>query len=566
MSDQERPASTGMPAATTPELSRKILCVDDDANILQALKRQLRAKFDVAIAQGGQQGLEVLRREGPFAVVVSDYNMPGMNGVAFLKQVNAEAPDTVLVMLTGLADLNVVVEALHNGRIFRFLNKPCSGEALADTLRICLDQYRLVISERILTAELNRANDELRLLNEGLERRVAERTHSLRRLHQFVSDLNGLETLDDVADTVVKATAEILHSSRVSLMLPDSSGEYLRMAAAVGIPDAVCDAIRVPIGSPIAGFVFSACQTIVANEAAELSAGGHRYDGQIFVSSPLVCASLVTPSQPVGVLNVTDHEGGRPYDDESLAQLKAIAESAAIALLGQIRLRERNEARDATILALAKLAEHRDPETGAHLERVQQFCRILCEALAQSPKYEGIIDHEFIDNIVRSSPLHDIGKVGVPDHILLKQGRLTPDEFEVMRRHATIGGDTIRSVVEQLRTRSFLQMGMQIAYAHHERYDGTGYPKGLRADDIPLPARILAVADVYDALTSRRCYKEAMSHEAAVEIIRGEIGTHFDPDVVSAFFSREDQFRRLRGELADSERAHASPEPEACPA
>jgi putative two-component system response regulator len=217
----------------------------------------------------------------------------------------------------------------------------------------------------------------------------------------------------------------------------------------------------------------------------------------------------------------------------------------------QIRRQERDDARDATILALAKLAEHRDPETGAHLERVQCYCRLVSESMALRPRYAAVITREFIEAIVRSCPLHDVGKVGIPDRILLKPGKLDPGEFEIMKTHARIGGDTIRALVEQGRRQSFLQMGMEIAYNHHERYDGTGYPQGLAGQAIPLPARILALADVYDALTSRRVYKPPMTHSQASAIILAGRGQHFDPDVVAAFVEQAAEFERLARALAE---------------
>jgi len=248
---------------------------------------------------------------------------------------------------------------------------------------------------------------------------------------------------------------------------------------------------------------------------------------------------------------VGDLRDATHYDTECLAALRAVAEAAGVALSNQVRRQERDDARDAAILALAKLAEHRDPETGAHLERVQCFCRLTCEALAGSSPYARHITRSFVETIVRSSPLHDIGKVGIPDHILLKPGKLTPEEFEIMKRHAKIGGDTIRALIEQGRRQSFLQMGMEIAYHHHEKWNGSGYPEGLAGEAIPLSARILALADVYDALTTRRVYKPPMPHAEAVRIITEGNGTHFDPTVVAAFLQQAGEFERLAIALAE---------------
>ncbi len=207
------------------------------------------------------------------------------------------------------------------------------------------------------------------------------------------------------------------------------------------------------------------------------------------------------------------------------------------------------DARIATILGLAKLAEYRDSDTGAHLERIREYSKILAEELAKTPKYEGYITKEYIDDLYNSSILHDIGKVGIPDSILLKPGRLTPDEFEIVKQHSKLGGDAIRAIETKIKGKSFLTLGKEIAYYHHERWDGKGYPEGLKGEEIPLSARIVALADVYDALTSKRTYKEAFSHERAKEIITSERGSHFDPDIVDAFIKREKEFREIRVRL-----------------
>jgi PAS domain S-box-containing protein len=203
-------------------------------------------------------------------------------------------------------------------------------------------------------------------------------------------------------------------------------------------------------------------------------------------------------------------------------------------------------ARNATILGLAKLAEYRDADTGAHLERIREYAKILALELSKMPKYSGYITPDYIEDIYNSSILHDIGKVGIPDSILLKPGRLTRDEFEVVKRHSSLGGEALKAVETKIDGQSFLSLGKEIAFYHHEKWDGTGYPRGLKGDQIPLSARIVALADVYDALTSKRVYKEAFSHEKAIAIIAEDRGKHFDPDVVDAFLALEGDFRSIR--------------------
>jgi len=222
-------------------------------------------------------------------------------------------------------------------------------------------------------------------------------------------------------------------------------------------------------------------------------------------------------------------------------------------LLVRIRAGERVlslETRDMAIFAMAKLAESRDSDTGAHLERVRSYSQLLAKELAKTPKFAAEIDAKYVKLIYLTSPLHDIGKVGVPDSVLLKPGRLTEEEFEVMKQHTVLGAKTLDAALQEYPEASFLRMARNIAASHHEKFDGSGYPEGLCGQDIPLCGRIVAVADVYDALTSKRSYKEAFSHEVARSIIVNGGGNHFDPDIVDAFLAVEVRFREIRDHYA----------------
>ncbi len=205
--------------------------------------------------------------------------------------------------------------------------------------------------------------------------------------------------------------------------------------------------------------------------------------------------------------------------------------------------------RAATILGLAKLTEYRDNETGNHLERIQEYARLLTEELYKLPHYHKYISPRYVEDIRLSSILHDIGKVGIPDSILLKPGRLNSTEFEIIKQHCQYGGDALKAVEKQIHGESFLTLGKEIAYFHHEKWDGSGYPHGMKNSQIPLSARIVAVCDVYDALTSKRIYKEAYSHGTAVQIIHNERGKHFDPQVADAFITTSKEFDIIRKQL-----------------
>jgi len=206
--------------------------------------------------------------------------------------------------------------------------------------------------------------------------------------------------------------------------------------------------------------------------------------------------------------------------------------------------------RDAVIFGLAKLTEYRDPDTGDHLERISVYSTTLASALRNHPKYCDEVTPAFVRLIGISAALHDIGKVGVEDRILLKKGPLTELERAKMQRHSTIAGQCLREIEQRLGGSNFLQMARQIAMGHHEQWDGKGYPRGVGGDAIPLAARIVAVADIYDALSSKRPYKEAFSHEKCVEIIREEAGRKLDPNLVDIWLSMESDFRNIAGKFS----------------
>lgn len=213
--------------------------------------------------------------------------------------------------------------------------------------------------------------------------------------------------------------------------------------------------------------------------------------------------------------------------------------------------KELAEARMATIFAMAKLSESRDEDTGLHLERTRIFCEILAKGLSHDMRFRKIIDEPFIEALRNASPLHDIGKVAIPDRILLKHGPLNEEESQVMKEHPRLGAETLMAVRSSYPHNSFIDMGIAIARSHHERWDGTGYPDGIGGMDIPLPARIMAISDVYDALRARRCYKEPLSHEESTEIIRNAAGQQFDPGIVEVFIKYSHEFATVWQELQD---------------
>ena len=229
--------------------------------------------------------------------------------------------------------------------------------------------------------------------------------------------------------------------------------------------------------------------------------------------------------------------------DNQYLQLEVAQQTRQIASLQEV-----------TILALASLAETRDTDTGNHLKRTRQYVELLCQQLRLQPRFEPYLSAERIRIVVLCAPLHDIGKVGIPDRILLNPGRYEPEDFEVMKTHPRLGRDAIANAQASVHDETELfEVAKELVYSHHEKWDGSGYPQGLRAEAIPIPARVMALADVYDALISPRVYKPGMPHEMAVQIIVQGRGRHFDPDVVDAFLACADEFNAVALRFADTE-------------
>ncbi len=235
----------------------------------------------------------------------------------------------------------------------------------------------------------------------------------------------------------------------------------------------------------------------------------------------------------------------------SLATKRLRQQNEILELKVQERTRALSQIQEATIESLAALAEYRDPETGGHIRRTQSYVRALARALKNHPRFRSSLDETTIHYLFLSAPLHDIGKVGIRDQILLKPAALTDDERAAIKKHPEIGRDTIAVAEKKMGAHSFLRFAREIAYSHHERWDGKGYPQGLAGEQIPISARLMAIADVYDALISRRVYKMPFSHTEAIKIINEGRGTMFDPDMVDVFVQIQDEVRTIALQFAE---------------
>ena len=348
--------------------------------------------------------------------------------------------------------------------------------------------------------------------------------------------------VDSVADNLVRM--EELLQERHDVKLARLGADALRLAAQTPRPDLIVLASRLSDADGLAvlhalkaNFLTSGIAVLFSVDAsaardADVAGDALRAGAADLIEFPLAPALLQA----------------RVDTQLQLKQVRGLLKDqhSHFALLVAERTRAVSDLQDATILAMASLAESRDPGVGQHIRRTQHYVAALARELRFHASYTAELTDEHIGLLFRAAPLHDIGKVGVPDAILLKPGKLTPDEFEQMKNHTRFGRDAIAQVEATLGgPTQFTRYASEITYSHQEKWDGSGYPQGLASTAIPLSARMMAVADVYDALITERAYRPAFTHETAMELIRQGSGEHFDPDVVDAMLAIEESFRAI---------------------
>ncbi|MCY3003652.1 MAG: HD domain-containing protein [Planctomycetota bacterium] len=484
----------------------RILYVDGDAAVRESFRSWFGAEHEIWLAATPEEALVAIRDGRSFAVIVSAQELPRIDGIELLARARIESPESVTVLAACHADVSTIATALRRAHVFQLVASPFSRDSFGPVLAECVTEHRRLVAEHEATRALNVSRARLSSLTDSLERRIHEQSRALLRMRRFAEELGRTSTLGAVAELAAFATREIcdVSGARVEYAItPDHCGA--RGAQSGQLPE----------------------------------------DGLLYQPLPSGDRELGTLIVPA--IDVT----GQPLGAEKVELLVSIAGATAFAAGNCLGRCENRIAHDETILAMAKVAEQRDNETGLHVERVSQYCRLAAEALRARGLYLRTLTDEWIGALVKSAPLHDVGKVGIPDSILLKPGRLNDAEWKVMRTHAEIGAQTLRAILAGGGDHPFLAMGLDIAWCHHERWDGKGYPRGLAGEQIPLAARIVSVADVYDALTSVRPYKRPWSHEEALAYLGEQSGRHFDPSVVAAFVDSRDEVGRIRSTLAD---------------
>lgn len=458
----------------------------------------------------------------------------------------AEAAEAQLVLLQSLwAERETVVPTIAI----------CGTPQIAERwLAAGVDEVALLPLRPVELRTRIRALQRLGVANSELNnsRRLrAEQTQTLLALLEISTAGAVEESTDEVIERITCAAAQLAFAQRAALLLPAAGGREFIVAEAVGA-DADVRRRCLPRDRGVAAEAIATGRAVrvrsIGGRSAEAYCLPWSSPGE-YVAVPISAGRAADGADFRGVLLVGSPGQGR-FSAGTEQALELVGNFAGTAIAGLLSRFWREEARDGLVLALVGLTERRDHDTARHLDRVTAITLLLAEELRGHARFPQI-DDSFVRELRRAVPLHDIGKVAIPDSILLKPGRLTDAEMQVMRTHAAIGADAIASVRARMPGSTFARIAEEIARHHHEWYDGSGYPDRLAGPAIPLAARIVAVADVYDALTSRRIYKPPVTHEAACDIIRHGIGTQFDPIIGEALLRREADVRRLAEALSD---------------
>lgn len=518
-----------------------VLVADDNVRMRQLCRVLLeREGHDVIEAADGIQVLDAIRVSLP-EIIVMEADMPRLDGLECTRRLKLDAATQhiPILMISVLDTEDDIVAGLQAG-VDEYLTKPFNPKEFVLRVRT------------MATAHSCR----LQLLHS--RKRQRRQAFIQKHLLEFLRVAAITEQLDDILDQTLRIASKLTGCRRISIMLPDHGSKTLSIAKAIGIEDRLVRYTRLPFGSGTAGGVFTTGQTVIVNSAGDAVVQLPEEDSTFFVSAPLISQAMATQNTIVGVLNLTGRKNHRPFAPLELQCIDLICSISASAINAILAKETREGICDSIVVALTTLTEYRDDQTGGHLERVTRYSLLLARNLTGRAESQAEIDSTFMRDMHRAVSLHDIGKVAIPDSILFKPGKLTEKEMLIMRGHSEIGARIIRSIMGGASEARFLRMAEEIAHDHHEWYNGAGYPRGLAGGEIPLCARIVAVADVYDAVTSARVYKPAKTHDEARAYIQEASGTHFDPAIVEAFLRCNTEFERTATELADAINDYAS--------
>ena len=484
----------------------KILVVDDEIVIRTLLVDILDEEgYDVETAGNAREALALLDDPGDFVILFTDIMMPDVNGIELIREARKDHPEIIPIIMTGFGTLETARAAVKEG-VYDYVLKPFS-----------ISEIKLAVTNAVERHTLLNENARLREITE---------------LFNISEAVAAIRDERDLLDFVLRAALERVHAKRGSLMMTTPDGQALQVAASVGLPEEGRKALM-PLGAGISGWVAEHVQPLLVQDIEEnprMVAISRKLEDRSFISVPLErkelsgkehMLSAVDMPRVLGVLNVNEKKSGAQFNEGDLKILSIVANHAAAALENVRLIQDVEAAHLSTLQSITLLLEAKDPYTRGHSERVRDYSALAAQRL-------GMSEHE-VEVLRVGAALHDVGKIGVKDDILNKVGKLTPEEWDMIKRHPLVGYEVLRPV------RMLTEEHLQLVRGHHERVDGKGYPDGLKGDEIPPLTRVIVVADAYDAMASDRAYRPALSPSEIRKQLIEFSGTQFAPEVARMF-------------------------------
>jgi len=503
------------------ETKPKILIIEDEHLFRVPLMKTIEREGCEVFGAGNSRDAFDIALKNPIDVVVTDVriagDIDGLEIIKRMKEMNTPGKPSYIVM-TGYAGDDAPVRAIRIG-VGDFLFKPFEPEQLIFSVKKSLKLRSLEQQKTAYIEQISKMSKELEEYNLKLEGMVEAKTHALTTIFEISKEITSSLQLDEVLATILERTSALLGVTACSVLLRDEINREFFVAASRGLLDDVARKARISFGEPLVEWITVNRDTLVI---ADVGADERFKNSQLAAYFPgvLVAAPLIFKNNLIGILIVNHATGGKSIATEDSTLVKTIADHASVAIANARLYSELKDVYLQVIATLNSIIEIKDNYTKTHSERVTRYATMLAQVM-------GMASSD-VETLRLACQLHDLGKIGIHDQILTKPGKLTPAEWEEMRQHPSKG-------VEILRPLSFLSEVISLVEQHHEWFDGRGYPHGLKGEAIDLRARIMAVCDSFDAMTTRRAYSPALTLEdAANELVRCS-GTQFDPNVVSAF-------------------------------
>ncbi len=489
----------------------KILIIDNDVEFPQKLSSFLKEQgYILHVYQESRKGLDAFLKE-EFDVVMVELAMPQMNGIEVIEEIKKIDPESITIIMTTQPSLETVQRAIRAGA-FDYITKPFSKEEISFVMKRALAFRNLSVARRKLMEELEKQNVRL-------ERQIKEKTKELALIYQVGRDISSTLNLEEILEIILDRVCVVLNIEKCSILLLDEGKGELYIRAARGLSEDVIIQTRLKVGEPISGWVLKNKKPVFVEDIEKdprfARRNYERYYTHSFISVP-----LIVKEDAIGVINVNNKKTRQPLTEDDFRIVKGIANKASIAVENARLYSTLEDSYIRTVTALTSAIDAKDHYTKSHSEHVSQYAVAIGREM-------GLSDRE-IEEIRQACQLHDLGKIGVHDYILTKPGKLTPEEWEEIKQHSLKSAEILKPLI-------FLGGAIDLIRQHHERYDGKGYPYGLKGEEIKLGARIIAVADSFDAMTTDRPYRRARTKEEAIEEIKKCSGTQFDPKVVEAF-------------------------------